>query len=264
MNEKKSKILKIGNIILNVLLYAFFGASMLLLIFSVASKKDSDGAVNVFGFQLRVVISESMEKHEETYPQIKKYRIKSLPLRTLVLIKTVPNDEEKADAWYEDIKVGDVLTFRYVMTNKQETITHRVIEKEPNSDGDGYSIVLQGDNKGTKTQAGKQTIDTSEDPEIATNYIIGKVIAKSFILGLLITALKSQVGIIFIVIIPCLVIIVFEVIRIVNYFTAEKKKKADEEASKQKDEIEELKRQLAELAGNTKKEEVPEGETPEN
>lgn len=248
MNEKKSKALKIINIISNVFLYIFFAISMVLLVLSISAKKDSDGAVRVLGFELRVVVSESMERHEDTYKEIKKYRIKSLPIKTLVLIKTVPTNEEKAEKWYDKIKVGDVLTFKYVFNNKQETVTHRVIEKNENLNNDGYNIVLRGDNKGTKSQPGKQIIDTSADLGSEHNYIIGKVIAKSFIIGLLITALKSPIGIVFLVIIPCLVIIIFEVVKIVNYFNGEKKKKVKEEADKQKDEIEELKRKLEELS----------------
>lgn len=253
MDEKKTKTLKIVNIITNVLLYTFFGISMILLIFSIASKKDSDGAVDVLGYQIRVVISESMEKHEDTYKEIKKYRIKSLPIRTMVLVKMVPNNDEKAEKWYEDIKIGDVLTFRYVVSTKQETITHRVIDINPNKNGEGYTIELRGDNKGTKTQAGVQTIDTSL--EETPNYVIGKVIFKSYIIGLLITALKSRIGIIFMVIIPSLIIMIFEVVRIVNYFNGERKKKELEKEHKQKDEIEELKRKIAELSGNSKADE---------
>ena len=87
-SNKKNKILKIFNILANVLLYTFFAVSLVLLSMSIISKKDSDGTVNIIGFQSRVVISESMEKHEETYDQIKGYRIKDLPIKSMVFIKS--------------------------------------------------------------------------------------------------------------------------------------------------------------------------------
>lgn len=247
-SNKKNKILKIFNILANVLLYTFFAVSLVLLSMSIISKKDSDGTVNIIGLQSRVVISESMEKHEETYDQIKGYRIKDLPIKSMVFIKTVPSDEAKAKEFYDDIQVGDVLTFKYVYDTRQETITHRVIEKEKNKNNDGYTLTLQGDNKGTKSQAGKQYIDTSATESL--NYVVGKVVAKSYIIGLLVTALKSPVGIVLMVILPCSIMIIIEVIKIVNYFNSIKKEKHQQEVDKQKDEIEELKRKLDELTKN--------------
>ena len=252
---KKEKFMKIFNIVANVLLYSFFAVCLVLLSMSILSKKDSDGAVNVLGFQSRIVISESMEKHEETYDQIKGYKIKDLPIKTMVFIKTVPNDEAKAKEFYENIEVGDVLTFKYVYDVRQETITHRVIEKEKNKNNDGYTLTLQGDNKGTKSQAGKQYIDTSDSESL--NYVIGKVVAQSYPVGLLVTALKSPVGIVCMVIVPCSIMIIIEVIRIVNYFNNAKKEKQQEEVDKQKDEIEELKRKLEELTKNNSSDDQP-------
>ena len=246
MSDKKQKILKIINIITNVLLYTFFVICMCLLSITILSKKDSDGAVNVFGHQLRVVISESMEKHDETYDEIKQYDIKDLPIKTMVFIEIVPNDPKEAKQWYEDIEVGDVLTFKYLYDNRQETITHRVIDKELNKDNDGYLISLRGDNKGTTTQAGIQYIDTSEVD--SPNYIVGKVVGQSYPVGLLVTALKSPIGIVLVVILPCSILLILEVIKLVNYFNSGKKKKQQEEADKQREEIEELKRQIKALS----------------
>lgn len=255
MSLNKEKILKIVNIVSNILLYIFFALSIVLLSISILSKKDSDGAVNIFGYQSRIVISESMEKNEDTYDQIKDYKIKDLPIKTMVFIQVVPSDEEEAKDWYEDIKVGDVLTFRYVYDTRQETITHRVIEKEINKNNDGYIITLQGDNRGTKSQAGKQYIDTSETESL--NYIVGKVVGQSYVMGLLVTALKSPVGIVLMVILPCSILIIIEIIKIVNYFNSAKKLKQQEEVNKQKDEIEELKRKLEELTKNNSSDDKP-------
>lgn len=244
MEEKKS--LKFFNIFSNVLLYLFFSLSLVLLLFSIISKKNNDDAINIFGYQLRIVTSESMAKNKETYDDIKNYSIKSIPLRSLVLIKTIPDND--STSFYENLKVGDVLTFKYVLVNKQETITHRIIDISFNEDNGGYIITLQGDNKGSSTNAGVQIIDTSI--EANPNYVIGKVVYRSLIIGLLLCILKSKLGIIFIVIIPCIIIMVFEIIKIINYFNESKKKKVAEEVNKQKDEIALLKQQLEEFKKN--------------
>ena len=72
---------------------------------------------------------------------------------------------------------------------------------------------------------------------------------QSYVLGLLITALKSPVGLVCIVIVPCTIIVIFEIIRIVGAVTEEKKKKQLEQQAEKDRELEELKRRLAELSG---------------
>ena len=126
----------------------------------------------------------------------------------------------------------------------QETVTHRITEIQP-KEGGGYIIKLQGDNATSESGAGTQTIDTSdlESP----NYVIGKVTGQSRALGVLVYALKTPFGIICIVILPCLIIIGLEIVRIIGVLQENKRKQAQEEAEKKESEIEELKRQLAAL-----------------
>lgn len=103
-----------------------------------------------------------------------------------------------------------------------------------------------------------QVIDTSED--YSPDHIVGKVTGTSFIFGWFISTLKSKLGIVLMVIVPALAIIVFEVIKILRLFGAEKKEKFDIEKQQHLDEIEELKRKLAQLEANEKKDDVPKTE----
>ena len=66
-------------------------------------------------------------------------------------------------------------------------------------------------------------------------------------MGVLVTAVSQPLGIVLIVIVPCLVIAVLEIVKIVSVLNADKKKKAQEKFDKQESEIEILKRQLAEM-----------------
>lgn len=238
INGKVKKILKIGA---NVLTYAFLVLCIFTLFIAVSSKKDSDGAATVFGKQIRIIRSDSMAKSEFT--DVSDYKIKSIPIKSLIIVETVPKAEAKREAWFSKLKVGDVLTFRYVFVS-QETVTHRITEIQP-KEGGGYIIKLQGDNTTSESGAGTQTIDTSdlESP----NYVIGKVTGQSRALGVLVYALKTPVGIICIVILPCLIIIGLEIVRIIGVLQENKRKQAQEEAEKKESEIEELKRQLAAL-----------------
>ena len=244
--EKKSKVKKIFGIVRNVIFYIFLALCAFAVVMSLASKKDSTGAVNIFGHQMLFVRSDSMGKSEFT--DVSDYDIGSIPVRSMILIETVPEDPEAAAAWYDDIEIGDVLTIRYTYTT-QETITHRVTDKQE-KDG-GYIITLKGDNK-TDENADtiEQTIDTTQ-ADTSFNYIVGKVVWHNYPLGLLIYAVKQPVGIVGLVIVPCLIIIIFEIIRVVNAFGAEKKKKYAEEKAQTNSELEELRRRLEELQRQT-------------
>ena len=249
MNGKVVK--RIVGIATNVVLYLFLALCIFSVIFTVFSKKDADGAANIFGYQMRLVVSDSMEKSE--YTDTSEFDIGSIPLNSMVFVDLVPEDKGEALEWYSELEVGDVLTFKYTYTT-QMTITHRITGITPkysfNSRGEselvGYKIELQGDNKSSSNQnLLTQTIDTSIDESL--DYVIGKVVARSVSLGFVMSLLKSPMGIVFIVIVPCVIIIFFEVIKIFNAFALEKKQKHEEEKEKKDNEIEELRRRLSEL-----------------
>lgn len=237
----KSKLKKIGRIARDALLYLFLALCVAAVVLIVTSKKDIDGASELFGYQMRVITTDSMAKCELT--DVSDYDIGSLPTRTMIFVKRMPNDEAKADEWYRSLKVGDVLTFRYVYTN-QVTITHRIVSIEEKPTG-GFIIGLAGDNKNSDSDQLTQVIDTSVENN--TNYVIGKVTGKSFLLGFFVSLLKEPLGIIFIVIVPCFIIILLEVIKVIGVLGAEKKKREQDEKQQKDNELEELRRRLAAL-----------------
>ncbi len=238
-----SKAKKIFGIILNVLTYIFFAICIIALIFTITSKRDADGATTIFGMQFRVVISDSMAKCDQT--DVSAYEIKDIPIKSLVFIELVPEDEAEAENWYASLKDGDVLTFKYQYMT-QETITHRVVGDPVKNENGGYTINLEGDNKASEnSDTLTQVIDTSRqgDPDYF-NYVIGKVVGQSYPAGLFISALKGPIGIICFIIIPCVIIAIFEVIRLINALTETKKKKEREEQDKRDAEFEQMKQQL--------------------
>lgn len=240
--ENTGKVKKILRIVGDVLLYVFIAICLFGVILTITSKKDEDGTANIFGTQMRLVISPSMEKCEHT--DVSKFEIKDIPVNSMIFIEVVPEDEAEAAEWYKALKVGDVLTFKYVYT-RQETITHRITSIEPKDDGSGYLIQLEGDNKNDASGVLTQVIDTSKrnSPE----YIIGKVTGQNYILGLFMTLLRSPLGLIFIVIVPSLAIIAFEIVKLVKLAGEDKKKKEQQEKEEQQNELEMLRRKLAEL-----------------
>lgn len=246
MNNAKVK--KILNVVVNVVLILFLVVCVLAVSVTIFASRDVDGAVTVFGHKMMIVTSGSMEKSEHT--DVSNFEIKSIPIRSMIFVETVPEDAADAYAWYQELKVGDVLTFKYVESNKQVTITHRITSIKENGVG-GFVIELMGDNKNSADGAMVQRIDTSVNN---SNFVIGKVTGKSVVFGNIITLLKSPLGIVLLIIIPCFLIIAYEAFKIWRIVQEDKKAKANETLSEKEREIEELKRKLAEMSGQTEAE----------
>ena len=243
---------KAVRITLTVLTYVFVALCIFFVIFSVVSKR-TNGAVTMFGYQARIVISESMAKCDKT--DVSGYDIKDIPLKSMVFIEVVPENQDDAKAWYGSLEVGDVLTFNYKY-DRQETITHRIADISPNKKASGeftggYTITLRGDNVALadNPNAGQADIDAQViNTDLAgVNYVIGKVTGQSVFLGNVIYALTQPIGIALVIILPSAIIMVLEIVKIVNIVMDEKKNKAQQKRDEQQDEIEQLKRQLEEL-----------------
>ena len=209
--------MKVVRVIRDIIIYIFLAICIFSVFVTVLSKKDSDGAAEVFGYQMRVVTSDSMAECEHT--DVSAYKIKAIPMRSMVFIKMVPQTPAEADAFYRSLQVGDVLTFRYVYTT-QITITHRITSITEKDSG-GFIIELAGDNKNSEDSHLTQVIDTSIPNN--TNYVLGKVEAHSYLLGLVMSIMKQPVGIVLFIIMPCFIIILLEVIKIVKAIEEDKR-----------------------------------------
>ena len=252
-NTTKQKVLKALQIAGDVLFCLIIAFALFVLIISVSAKRDADGTANVFGYQLRFVRSGSMEKCDQT--DVSGYKIKSIPVKSCVFIKKAPapDDQQALNEWCSALSVGDVLTFQYskygAANIQDKVITHRIVKIEPKEGG--YIITLEGDNKNDTGSVGQQVIDTTKADGL--DYIIGKVEGQSYFLGLCVYALKSPIGLIFIIIVPCMIVIAYEVIKIITVLNKDKKDRQQQEKTAKEDEIALLRKQLEELqkAGGT-------------
>ena len=249
-NTTKQKVLKALQIKGDVLFCLIIAFALFVLIISVSSKRDADGTATVFGYQLRFVRSGSMEKCDRT--DVSGYKIKSIPVKSCVFIKKAPapDDQQALNEWCSALSVGDVLTFQYskygatnIQDNQDKVITHRIVKIEQKEGG--YIITLEGDNKNDTGSVGQQVIDTTKADGL--DYIIGKVEGQSYFLGLCVYALKSPVGLVFIIIVPCMIVIAYEVIKIVTVLNKDKKDRQQQEKTAKEDEIALLRKQLEEL-----------------
>ena len=210
-----------GRFLLGVILFCFLAVATAAVLITLFSEKNETGAVEIMGYQTLVVTSNSMEECAET--DVSKYEIKSIPKNAMVLVQLVPENEAEAESWYRSIRVGDVLTFRYYYA-QQITITHRVTKITEKQTG-GFIIELAGDNKNSDVNQLTQTIDTSDPASM--NYVIGKVKFASVIPGMLLSALKSPVGLVLIIMVPCAIIIMMEVLKINNVVVEDKRVKEE-------------------------------------
>ena len=246
-NTTKQKVLKALQIAGDVLFCLIIAFALFVLIISVSAKRDADGTANVFGYQLRFVRSGSMEKCDQT--DVSGYKIKSIPVKSCVFIKKAPapEDQQALNEWCSALSVGDVLTFQYskygAANIQDKVITHRIVKIEPKEGG--YIITLEGDNKNDTGSVGQQVIDTTKADGL--DYIIGKVEGQSYFLGLCVYALKSPIGLIFIIIVPCMIIIAYEVVKIITVLNKDKKDRQQQEKNAKEDEIALLRKQLEEL-----------------
>ena len=246
-NTTKQKVLKALQIAGDVLFCLIIAFALFVLIISVSAKRDADGTANVFGYQLRFVQSGSMEKCDQT--DVSGYKIKSIPVKSCVFIKKAPapEDQQALKEWCSALSVGDVLTFQYskygAANIQDKVITHRIVKIEPKEGG--YIITLEGDNKNDTGSVGQQVIDTTKADGL--DYIIGKVEGQSYFLGLCVYALKSPVGLVFIIIVPCMIVIAYEVVKIITVLNKDKKDRQQQEKTAKEDEIALLRKQLEEL-----------------
>ena len=247
--KTKTTFKKVFNVIGNVFLYAFIIIGLFSVLVAITAKKDVDGTATIFGYQMRTVETASMDYNEQFDREVgyENVAIDDLPVNTMVFIEVVPEDPEERKEWYADLQDGDVLTFKYNEYDRQVTVTHRIVNILYRESDGGYTITLKGDNGpvSENSLADEQVIDTLSPTSY--NYVVGKVVGSNRFLGWLVTTLQKPLGLIIIIILPCAIIIVYEIVRIITMLGEDKKKKQAEIQQKQQEEIESLKQKLASL-----------------
>lgn len=225
-----------GKKVLNIIYYIFFVFFLLLAVLSVSSRITKGKIGNT---QFLVVASSSMDGEKQD-----DYSIKTIPVKSLIAIDLVK--EGKEEDFYSQLKKGDVLTFNYVPLNNV-TITHRIIS-DPVKDSSGvYKFILRGD---AVEESETQTVYSDG----RTGEILGKVTYVSLPLGQIYYFISSKLGTMLLVVLPCSLIAIIEVCKIIRLVTDDRNKKKEAKQQAEKDakdkEIEELKRQLMEANKN--------------
>lgn len=190
VQRKKSvwgSIKKIIHTITSVIMYAVFlvliFVGIIMVMYVVDIKKNAaSGVYKPPLFSAYVIISPSM--------------VPTINVQDAIIIKRVEA---------EDIKQGDIITFTSTDNRYSGiTITHRVVGIEKTSSGK-YMFRTKGDNNNT------------EDPTLVDeDYVNGKVILKIPKIGYVQYFLSQAYGWIIAIVIPCLGIIIYDIIKVVK------------------------------------------------
>ncbi|MBQ7810436.1 MAG: signal peptidase I [Clostridia bacterium] len=194
----KSKVAKIINTIVDVIVVLILIVSILMVVLSLTSK--SQGVPNLFGYAPMSVESYSME------PTINKGDL---------IIGKVTKDMD-----YE-YKVGDIVTFPIEIQGVQTLNTHRIVEVIPD-DGITY-YKTQGDNKDTNPIADE---DMQTSDSIVAVYTGTKIPAIGNFFGFI----RTQLGFFLCVLLPMILFFVYEAIRVIMNLLAYNKEKTLAEA----------------------------------
>ncbi|PKK99257.1 MAG: signal peptidase I [Tenericutes bacterium HGW-Tenericutes-2] len=187
--ETKKTVIKVGKIILNVL---FYSVIILLITFSIANMqlKKKDDIANVFGNGFTTVLTDSMDGEESD----------SFTVDDIVFVKLL-NDESRAK-----LEVGDIITYFSMDIpglGVQGLITHRISE----------IIVIEGETffitKGDKAGA-------TDDAPIHISEALAQYQSKWVGAGGALKYLQTPSGFALFVILPVIIMLVFEGIMLVR------------------------------------------------
>ena len=187
--EKKNTTKKIFKIIGDVL----FGIVILFVLFIAITNlkaKASGGIPNIFGTGYVNVLSDSMNGDKED----------SFKKNDLLFVKILSSEEKK------NLKVGDIITYNGNLsgTNQTGLISHRIISVS--IVGSETLYVTQGDNPlaQTGTAEGKATVYSSE--------VLAVYTGKWANAGGVFAWFGSSVGFFVVVVCPCIVFLIYEII----------------------------------------------------
>lgn len=174
--------------IINIISYAIFiflmliGGTLLLYVADIkirAAKGDYTAPI----FNAYVVLSGSM--------------LPTIQVKDVVVTKKIPEDK---------LEIGDVITF--ISPDERFggiSITHRIIDKVYDEKQGIYTYRTQGDNN-----------NVADSVPVPNGNILGKVILKIPKLGYIQDILASKAGLIIVVLIPCLIIFSYDIMKMVK------------------------------------------------
>ena len=197
MNEKTKRIIEIGTKVVSWILVAFTVCIMIFTVISVTTVNRNERSI--FGMKFYIVQSDSMSKSDKNADMDVHFNAGDI-----VIIKNVKK--------FSDLKEGDIISF--MSTNADsfgETITHMIREVKREGDGKLQGYVTFGTNTGV-----------NDEELVEPEYVLGKYSAKISGAGNFFAFMKSTKGYILCILIPFLLLIIYNGYNVIVAFRAYK------------------------------------------
>ena len=219
---------KILNIALKVTTWLLVAFAVFMMIFTVTTAVTVDkNDRNFFGLRFYIVRTDSMSLSENNA-----HMDVHFDAGDIIVIKEV---DDKSS-----LKAGDIIAFLSMNEESYgETVTHMIREVETNADGKVVGYVTFGTNTGTDDEA-----------LVEPAYVLGKYTAKMSLIGRFFAFVKSTPGYITCILIPFLLLILYNGVNVITLFRRYKKEQmAEMQAERDKIEAEraEAQRMMQEL-----------------
>lgn len=169
---------------------------MMVLVFSLGKSKISGKAPTVAGFHMYIVLSGSMNPAFDT--------------GSLVIVKPTPP---------EKVKEGDIITFKGA-GDSQGLTSHRVVAV--NDTPQGLTYTTKGDAN-----------EVLDPVPIESNKLIGTIILAIPYLGYMMDFMRTKQGILIFVLLPAVLLILYELIKLIVSVKKEKEEKKKELAGEE-------------------------------
>ena len=234
MNAKASRILNIVTKIITWLLVIFTVFMMVFTIFTVTTVDKTDR--NFFGYKFYIVTSDSMSKSEKNADMEVHFNAGD------IIIAVEPEDAYS-------LLPGDIITF--VSSNSDsygQTITHMIRAVTKNGKGEVIGYTTYGTNKGVNDEA-------MVDPF----YVLGVYKGKIQNIGSFFAFVKSTPGYIVCILIPFLLLILYNGINVIILFRRYKREQMEalqaekDKIEEERDELRRMRQEILELKAQLSK-----------
>ena len=199
-------IKKISNIALKVATWALVVFTVFMMIFTVATVTTVDkNDRNVFGFRFYIVRTDSMSLSENNA-----HLDVHFDSGDIIVIKEV---EDK-----RSLKADEIIAFLSMNEESEgETVTHMIREVKYNNEGKVLGYVTYGTNTGVDDEALVQ-------PE----YVLGRYVGRMAVVGKFFAFVKTTPGYIICILIPFLLLILYNGVNVITLFRKYKKEQMAE------------------------------------
>lgn len=225
MNDNAKKVVNLITKVLTWILVAFTVFMMLFTIITVSTVDKNERSI--FGFKFYIVQSDSMSKSENNADMDVHFNAGDM-----IVIKNLKDPTV--------LKEDDIIAF--VSTNKDsygQTITHMIYEVKKDDNGKLLGYVTYGTNTGAK-----------DDALVTPEYVLGQYTGKLPLVGHFFAFVKSTPGYIVCILVPFLLLILYNGANVITLFRKYKKEQTDAmnaERAQIEEERAENQRMMAEL-----------------